>query len=395
MPTPQERYIVHVDMDAFFAACEQRDNPEYAGKPVIVGSDPKGGRGRGVVSTCSYEARKYGIHSGQAISIAYRKCPAGIFLPVDMAKYIAASDNIFTIFERFTPEIEPISIDEAFLDITGSAHLFGGPLATCRKIKRAIKKEIGLTASAGMAPNMMTAKIASDIDKPDGLTVVTPDGLLPFLHALEVDKLWGIGAKTNQALKEMSINTIGDLARKDYEELVNIFGKNGSHIWKLANGIDPRHVETEGSIKSIGNEHTFDTDTRDKHKIMDTLMFLSEKVSRRLRKDGFKGTTITLRIRLSDFKTYTRSITLNTPTNFADIIYKNVVDKLVGAHCNTPLPRDQAVRLVGVRVSNLVDAFWQNDLFSDTRDARKTEQIHKALDKIKDRFGERSIKRRR
>ncbi len=236
-------------MDAFFAAVEQRDNKEYRGKPVIVGSDPKGGKGRGVVSTCSYEARKFGIHSAMPISIAYRKCPDGVFLPVDMDKYIDASHNVFSVLENFTPDIQPISIDEAFMDISGSWHLFGTPVETCRKIKAAVKKKTALTASLGMAPNMMTAKIASDLKKPDGMVIVPPEGLLEFLHPLPVGRLWGIGAKTESTLKELGILTIGDLASRGEDELGRLFGKHGLHAWDLANGIDPRIVEADDTIR--------------------------------------------------------------------------------------------------------------------------------------------------
>ncbi len=384
------RYIVHVDMDAFFASVEQRDDPAYRGKPVIVGADPKGGKGRGVVAACSYEARKFGIHSAMPISTAYRKCPKGIFLPVDMKKYARASHKVFDVFEKFTPDIEPISIDEAFLDITGSWRLFGSPIGTCRKIKAIIKKETGLTASIGMAPNMMTAKIASETGKPDGLVVVEEKGLLKFLHPLPVDRLWGVGEKTQKALLEIGIKTIGALAAKGQEELIRIFGKHGEHMWELANGIDPRRVETDETMKSISNEHTFDADTKNTRKIEDTIMCLSEKVSRRLRRSGLKGKTVTLKIRLADFSTYTRSITIDTYTNFVDDIYNNsmlMADKFA-------LERKK-VRLLGVRVSNLVEGSQRRDLFDEVSDrSRKKESLHKALDKIVDRFGERAIHRR-
>ena len=389
--TTRERYIVHVDMDAFFASVEQRDNPACMDKPVIVGADPKSGAGRGVVSACSYEARKFGIHSAMPISIAYKKCPDAVFLPVDMEKYARVSHEIFGLLERFTPEIEPVSIDEAFMDITGSWQLFGSPVKTCRGIKAMIKKETRLTASVGLAPNKMTAKIASDIAKPDGMTAVNEKSLLGFLHPLPVEKLWGIGEKTLAALKKIGIKTIGDLAERNVRELENIFGKNGGHAWKLANGIDRRRVETTGVVKSISNEYTFERDTREKEEIMDTLMFLSEKVSRRLRKSGLKGRTITLKIRFSDFKTHTRSVTIKTPTNFVDVIYKNSA-----RHAENFDPGNRPVRLLGIRVSNLLDPSWQGDLFGENSDRMiKKERLHKALDRILDRFGENAIGRRK
>jgi DNA polymerase-4 len=386
----KERYIVHVDMDAFFASIEQRDNPAYGGRPVIVGADPKKGKGRGVVAACSYEARKFNIHSALPISIAYKRCPNAVFLPVDMAKYARESHKIFEIMERFTPDIEPISIDEAFLDITGSWRLFNSPLETCRRIKAAIRKETRLTASVGLAPNKMTAKIASDIAKPDGMVVVSEKNLLNFLHPLPVEKLWGVGEKTQSALKELGIDTIGDLAKQDIKELEGVFGKNGEHAWGLANGIDPRPVEATDIVKSISNEYTFDRDTSEKEKVMNALMLLSEKVSRRLRKSGLKGRTITLKIRFADFKTHTRSATIEVPTNFIDVIYETSVQNLASFDL-----RDKAVRLLGVRVSNFADSSQQEDLFdqSSSRTIKK-EKLHKALDRILDRFGEDAIRHR-
>lgn len=374
-------------MDAFFASVEQRDNPSYLGKPVIVGADPKHGKGRGVVSTCSYEARKFGIHSGMPISTAYRKCPRGIFLPVNMAKYARESHNIFDILERFTPDIEPVSVDEAFLDITGSYRLFGSPTGTCRKIKETIKKETGLTASIGLASNKMTAKIASDIGKPDGLVEVNEERLLDFLHPLPVDTLWGVGEKTKKELVKIGIRTIGDLARRDVDELAGIFGKNGEHAWELANGIDPREVEPSYEIKSVSNEHTFEQDTRNLEKIKDALMNLSESVSMRLRKAGLKGKTVTLKIRFSDFSTYTRSKTIEHPTNFIDDIYKNCISHLEKFDLHK-----KSVRLVGVRASNLSEGSWRSDLLDEnSEETIKKERLHKALGRIIDRFGEGAI----
>ncbi|MGB2600974.1 MAG: DNA polymerase IV [Candidatus Omnitrophota bacterium] len=389
--TSKPRYIVHVDMDAFFCSVEQRDNPEHKGKPVIVGADPKDGKGRGVVAACSYEARKYGIHSAMPISTAYKKCPKAVFLRPDMEKYALSSHQIFSILERFTPDIEPISIDEAFMDITGSYTLFGTPLGTCRKIKAAIKKETGLTASIGLAPNKMTAKIASDMEKPDGLVEVKPENLLSFLHPLPAGKLWGVGEKTLETFKRIGIFTIGDLAQRGEEELERLFGKNGQHIWELSNGIDDRSVETIDTIKSISNEHTFEKDVTDTKTILDVLMHLSEKVSMRLRRSDFKGRTITLKIRFSDFKTYTRSTSLEMNTNFVDDIYENVLKKL--QQFDTA---KRPVRLLGVKVSNLSDTSWQENLFEGTNDkSLKKERIHKALDSIVDRFGAGAVKRRR
>ncbi|MFH1877585.1 MAG: DNA polymerase IV, partial [Candidatus Omnitrophota bacterium] len=377
-------------MDAFFASVEERDNPKYRGKPVIVGSDPKGGKGRGVVSACSYEARKFGIHSAMPVSTAYRKCPHGIFLPVDMRKYAAVSEEILGLLESFTPEIEPVSIDEAFLDITGSYHLFGSPGDVCLKIKSDIKRKTGLTASIGMAPNMMTAKIASDIGKPDGFVIVATEGLRDFLFPLPAGRLWGVGEKTLATLKKMGINTIGNIARYDPDELCRVLGVSGLHIWELANGIDPRRVEGTGTVKSVSNEYTFDSDVTDWEAVKKALLFLSEKVSRRMRISGFKGRTVTLKIRFSDFKTYTRSVTLDMPTNFIDDIYRNALGKAGPFESK----RCSGIRLVGVRVSNLAEFSFQGDLFDGKAvSAEKKERIHKAVDSIRDKFGEKAVRR--
>jgi len=386
-----ERFIVHVDMDAFYAAVEQRDNPAYQGKPVVVGADPKGGSGRGVVAACSYEAREYGIHSAMPISIAYKKCPHAVFVTGDMQKYVRISRQIFTILERFTPDVEPISIDEAFLDITGSYHLIGTPEDTCRKIKAVVREETGLIASIGMAPNKMTAKIASDLEKPDGLVIVSREGLLGFLHPLPVEKLWGVGKRTLEALQRLNIHAIGDLARWEQEDMADRLGRAGIHVWKLANGIDPRDVREEDRVKSIGHEHTFEEDETDWERIEDSLMWLSEKVSRRMRRNGYKGRTVTLKIRLADFSTFTRAVTLERPTNYVEDLYRNAVQK-----AGEFKPGRQAIRLIGIQVSNLECEEQQLDLFSGTHtDTDNKERLHTAVDAIKDRFGETAIKHRK
>lgn len=384
---PKKRFIVHVDMDAFFAAIEQRDNPRLRGRPVIIGADPKKGKGRGVASTCSYEARKFGIHSGMPISVAYRKCSGAIFLPVNGAKYKKVSRKIYSIFYDFTPEVEPVSIDEAFMDITGSHHLFGPPHKTCLLIKERIKKETGLTASVGLAPTKTAAKIASDLKKPDGFVGVTQKGLLDFLRPLDISRMWGLGKKTEEVFRTAGINTIGDIAKMDIKELVDLFGKNGAHFWYLANGIDERPVETEDEAKSVGNEVTFEKDTADEGEIEGALMRLSEKVSGRLRREGLKGRTVTLKIRLQGFKTYTRAVTMRTPNNFADVLYKEI--KVL---YNKFERGGKKVRLVGVTVSRLASAGIQDTLFNESAD-KKREDIHEAVDKIKKRFGSKFIHR--
>ncbi|MDD4183550.1 MAG: DNA polymerase IV, partial [Candidatus Omnitrophica bacterium] len=292
-------------MDAFFAAIEQRDNPSYKGKPVVVGAAPCAGRGRGVVSTCSYEARKFGIYSSLPISIAYKLCPQAIFLPVNMEKYLAVSRQIYNILNTFTPYVEAISIDEAFLDITGSFYLFGTPLSTCRLIKEKIKKETKLTASLGLAPTKTAAKIASDICKPDGFLEVTNEKLLDFLWPLPIEKISGLGKKSKEILNERGIRTIKDLAKQKKDYLVSALGKSGEYFWYLANGIDEAEVRGEHETKSISSETTFEKDTANEDLIKRTLFVLSEEVSSRLRQDKIKARTITLKIRLAGYKTYT------------------------------------------------------------------------------------------
>jgi len=387
------RHIVHVDMDAFFAAVEQRDDPSLRGRPVVVGADPKAGQGRGVVAAASYEARAFGIHSAMPISRAYRLCPQAVFLRGRMDKYESESERIFGILERFTPDIEPLSIDEAFLDITRSHHLFGTPEETCRKIKTTIKDETGLIASIGLAPNKFVAKIASDIGKPDGFVVVAPEKLLEFLHPLPIGRLWGVGPVTQKAFEKAGIRTIGDLARRSLAETVKGFGASGEQAWRLAQGQDPREVETEVETKSMGAEHTFEEDTSDISILLDTLASLSDRTSRRLRKARFLGRTISLKIRFMDFSTFTRTATLARPTNLAEDIFRAATRRLE----EFDLKRNR-VRLLGVSVSGFEHPNGQFGLFEEeyigAAPGDKKEKLQSAVDQIKDKFGEKAIRRR-
>lgn len=379
--------ILHIDLDAFFAAVEQRDNPALAGKPVVVGADPQAGKGRGVVSTCSYEARKFGIHSAMPISTAYKLCPGAVFLPCDFQKYSQVSRQVFAILNDFTPDVEPISIDEAFLDITGSFHLFKTPYETGLRLKERIQKEVRLTASVGIAPIKMAAKIASDISKPDGLLEIKPEGLLDFLWPLRIERLWGVGPKTQEALNKSGIKTIGELAKTSREMLEKYFGEAGLHLHNLANGIDPRQVAADDSIKSVGHEHTFDIDTNDVKEIEKVLLSLSEQVSRRLRQDGLKGRTLTVKIRLEGFQTFTRAHTFSQKTNHVDVIYQQAREIFAGFE-----RKGKRVRLLGVRMTHFEDPYMAESLFADPS-ADKRENIHKAVDVIKDKFGEKAIRR--
>lgn len=381
----KSRYIVHADMDAFFASVEQRDNPAYRGKPIVVGADPKKGKGRGVVSTCSYEARAFGICSAMPISQAYDRCPHAVFLPVDIGRYLRVSEEIYAIFDSFTPDVEPVGIDEAFLDITGSYHLFGTPLQTCLQLKSRVRLETGLTISVGLAPIKMAAKIASDLKKPDGMVEVTREHLLDFLRPLEVRKIWGLGPKSEEVLLRTGIKTIGDLANRSARELKNVLGRSGLEYWRLANGIDDRTVEVRRDTRSISNELTFEEDIADRQLIKRALVYLTEKVSDRLRQSGFKCRTVTIKIRLSGFETFTRS---NTMVQSSGLF--GTLDKEVKRLYNSFDHRNRKVRLVGVKTSGLVPAGIPDDLFF-YEEEMKAEETAKAVDKIKCKFGRHAI----
>ncbi len=389
----RERVIVHVDMDAFFAAIEQRDHPQCRGKPVVVGADPKGGKGRGVVSTCSYEARRRGIHSAQPISEAYRRCPDAIFLPVRMEAYAEVSREVRHVLGEFTPDVEPVSIDEAFLDVSGTLHLFGGKRELAENIQTRIEDRTGLTASLGIAPNKMVAKIASDLEKPRGLVIVEPDGVQAFLRPLPVERLWGVGNKTKLALKALGIRTIGDLAEADPRELSRRFGKYGASLWELACGHDERPVKTTGQVKSVGNEHTFERDTGDPELIASTLMRLCERVAWRLRVGGRRGRSVTTKVRLEDFTTLTRATTLDRGLDSAPEIYR-----AASANMKRAQVAGRKVRLIGVSVSGLDEGGpRQVQLFDRAADAHEREEksrlLGRAIDRIKERFGESALQR--
>ena len=368
-------------MDAFFAAVEQRDHPEYRGLPVIVGADPKAGKGRGVVSTCSYEARKYGIHSAMPISQAYKLCPFGVYLPGRMQIYQTVSKQLMQILNDFTSLLEPISIDEAFLDITGSIRLLGKPVDIAKQIKKRIIDELQLTASIGIAPNKFVAKIASDLKKPDGLVIVEEDGIKDFLAPLPIAKLWGVGKKTQPIFHNYGINTIGDLANCSRDEIIQIFGKPGFHYWNLANGIDERDVITHSAAKSMSQEITFERDVDDVNELLKTLLYLDTELTRLIRKDNLKAKTITLKIRLEDFTTFTRSHTLNDYTDSFQQIHSVITDLFMKFDRNK-----KKVRLLGAAVSNLnIHGGEQISIFEDTSHVK--DKADKVIDLIQNKFG--------
>lgn len=375
-----KRQIIHVDMDAFYASVEQRDNPELLGKPVVVGGNPDS---RGVASTCSYEARKYGIRSAMPLAEARRRCPQAIFLPVDMLKYSLVSSQIHDIFADYTPLIEPISLDEAFLDVTASLKLFSSAEQIAREIKVRIKQELYLTASVGIAPNKFLAKLASDLQKPDGFVVVKEKDLEAFLNPLPVEKIWGVGPKTAEELHKMHIKTIRDLRQVDEKSLQKRFGLAGSQLYYLARGIDDRPVEPDREVKSIGRETTFADDILDQEILTTIILDLSTDVGSRLRKGSLKARTITLKVRFADFTTVTRSKTLDSYIDFDSDIFLEASLLLQELHLSRP------VRLIGVTVHNLSGEEIQPRLF-DTEYEDK-EKLAKTIDTIKERFGNNSI----
>jgi DNA polymerase IV len=381
-----ERTILHVDLDAFFASVEQRDKPELRGHPVIVGG--MGGEdARGVVSAASYEARVFGVHSAMSLREAYRRCPDGVFLPVDGRRYQEASRDVMAILRRFTPQVEPISIDEAFMDVTGSFALFGDGETIARQVKAAVRDDVGLTVSVGVATTKLVAKIASDLRKPDGLVVVPPGEEAAFLAPLPIGRLWGVGEKTAAALADYAVRTIGDLAKLAPDVVERRFGKHGSSLVERARGMDSDRVVHEGDpAKSVGHEHTFDVDTSNPEEIERTLLAMSEGVAGRLRSAGVRAATVTVKIRDSSFRTITRQRTLAEPTDMTEPIYRAVLELA------RPEVRGMRVRLLGVSASNLGER-EQLALFGPSEPRRR--QAIEAADKVRRRFGEKAMTRAR
>ncbi len=382
MEPDMERQIIHVDMDAFYAAIEQRDNPDLRGKPVVVGGDPQG---RGVVSAASYEARRYGIHSAMPCAEARRRCPQAVFLPVNMRKYRQVSRQVMEILGAYTPLVEQISVDEAFMDVTGSRRLFGSAEQIARQIKRRIKQELGLTASVGVGPNKFIAKLASECQKPDGLVIVRADQVEEFLRDLPVSQLWGVGEATARRLQRLGISTVGQLAQLSPELLCEQFGATGKLLYDLAHGKDERPVAPRSTRKSCSAEMTFAEDTSNAALLRRTLLALSEDVGRRLRAANLQGRTITLKLRFSDFTTITRSTTLPEPVNGDEQIYQ-----AAAAMMTRRLLHGKLVRLVGVRVSGF-DSCAQLSLFGNEQSSSAA--VDRTIDEIRRRFGKRSIQR--
>ncbi len=387
-----KRVFLHVDMDAFYAAIEQRDRPETRGKPVVVGSPPDQ---RGVVATASYEARRYGIHSAMPSREAGQRCPHAVFLPPDLPRYEAVSAQVFAIFERYTPWVEGLSIDEAFLDVTGSIRLHGSAEAIAGRIKTDIRSELDLTCSVGVAPNKFLAKLGSEIDKPDGLTVLPFDraGILAFLRPLPVTRLWGVGKVTRQAFDRAALHTIGDVQDAPLPLLQSVIGPHSAaHLRALSFGEDPREIELDIREKSISREHTFLRDERTRGVLDTTLFGLVEDVARRLRADGRLAATGRLKIRWKDFTTITRQRAFPRPARMESDLQS------LAATLFKEIPLEQPVRLIGFGVGGLVetDSSQQLDLFDlpvETR--RRKEALENTVDQIRQQHGQNAVRKAR
>ena len=386
---PGDPAILHVDMDAFYASVEVRDDPALRGLPVCVG-----GRAdqRGVIAAASYEARKYGVHSAMPTAQALKLCPDLVLLPADFERYTEVSRQIMTIFRRYTPLVEPLSLDEAFLDVTGSLRLFGDAETIGRRIQSDILKETALVASIGIAPSKFLAKLASDLDKPNGFRVIPADKIRDVLDPLPVSKIFGVGPRTAKRLEALGVHTVGDLASRDRGEVLREFGASGAWIHDLAHGIDPRRVSPRRVEKSHGMERTFADDIEDREELRLILYEFCEEVSYELRNRGLRGRTVTLKARYWNFKTVTRSKTVELPVNLGKRLYaiaRELLDRV------PPGP----LRLLGVQVSNLSDvrAPMQSELFEaadDPRSERASERVEgrmerasSALDDLRQRYG--------
>ncbi len=378
------RQIIHLDMDAFYASVEMLDDSTIKGKPVIVG----GPRQRGVVSAASYEARKFGVHSALPMATAMRLCPQGIFLPVRMARYKEVSDQIFEIFLRYTPLVEPLSLDEAFLDVSASLKLFGPAEEIARQIKKMVREEIGLTVSAGVAPSKLVAKIASDLNKPDGLTIVPKGEVRQFLDPLPIEKLWGVGKVTQKDLSLLNVKTIGDLGRLPKDLLQRRFGQQGLQLFFLAKGIDDRKVQPDRKIKSVGREETFGKDILDHERARKEILLLSQRVAKRLRRHGVGGRTISLKVTYNNFSRITRSLTLPAATDDGRKVYHVCMDLLEKTEIGK-----RPIRLLGIYLSQLAKpGEGQLSLFDPNDELTKGSQLNRALDTIQDKYGDQAIR---
>ena len=376
------RAIIHVDMDAFYASVEQRDNPSLRGKPIIVGGHAQ----RGVVVAASYEVRPFGVRSAMPMARAMKMAPQAIVVKPRFSAYAEASEQVFAIFERYTPLVEPLSLDEAFLDVTASVGLFGPPADIARRIRKEIAEELKLPASAGIASVKFVAKMASDLAKPNGQREVRARETVEFLAKLPVSRLWGVGPKTEEELTRAGLKTIGDVAARDVAWLEQRLGSQGRELWALARGQDDREVVPDRAAKSVGAEDTFEEDLTGMDLLRPHVHAQALRVGRRLRKAGVKGRVVQLKLKFSDFTTITRRTTLPSGTDDGQALYRAALELLERAHENKP------IRLTGVSVQSLgAEEPQQLGLFAAQQPAPRSEKLNAVLDRIADRFGSKAI----
>ena len=384
---------MHVDMDAFFASIEQLDHPEYKGHPVIVG----GLSSRGVVATCSYEARKFGVHSAMPISRAKKLCPDGIYVYPRMDRYKEVSHQIFSIMKEFTPHIEPLSIDEAFLEVSGMSTMYSGPKALGRAIKDRVFEETGLIISAGLAPNKFLAKLASDLDKPDGLVVIPYGREKEILAPLPIKRIWGVGPRTEKILKTGGFHLMRHIqALPDESSFIPLVGNQARRIWELANGIDDRPVETDRKIQSIGAEETYEEDLTDGSAIELEFRYFANRLSKRLRKRNLLGHTVSIKVRYDDFTTVSRQKRLDTPSDHEHVFFETALllwnklmqDKTSGlTFMDPPGP----IRLLGLTVSGLDEEVPMQDSLFESPKYETENKLAGVLDSLESKFGETAV----
>ena len=391
------RWIMHVDMDAFFASIEQLDHPEYKGHPVIVG----GLSSRGVVATCSYEARKFGVHSAMPISRAKKLCPDGIYVYPRMDRYKEVSHQIFSIMKEFTPHIEPLSIDEAFLEVSGMSTMYSGPKALGRAIKDRVYEQTGLIISAGLAPNKFLAKLASDLDKPDGLVVIPYGREKEILAPLPIKRIWGVGPHTEKRLKAGGFHLMRHIqALPDERSLIPIVGNQARRIWELANGIDDRPVETDRKIQSIGAEETYEEDLTDGSTIELEFRYFANRLSKRLRKRNLLGHTVSIKVRYDDFTTVSRQKRLDTPSDHEHVFFETALllwNKLMQDKTSkqlkgvTFMDPPGPIRLLGLTVSGLDEEVPMQDSLFESPKNETENKLAGVLDSLESKFGETAV----
>lgn len=379
--------ILHIDMDAFYAAIEQRDDPGLRGKAVVVG----GSSGRGVVAAASYEARRFGIHSAMPGRRAAQLCPDAVFVRSRIDHYAQVGRQVREIFQRYTPLVQPLSLDEAFLDVAGSERLFGPAATIGRRIKAEIQAELSLTASVGVAPIKFVAKIASDLRKPDGFVEVAADQVQAFLDPLPISRLWGVGKVGQGRLERMGLHFIRDIRARKLDSMTASLGSWGEHLWRLSNGIDERKVVPDRNAKQISHKRTFDEDLTDPEMLRAVVSYLSEQVTRRLRRNGRHARTVSIKYRRDDFRTFARSRTLDRPTHQTDLVFRTAMELLDQMRSSQPRP----VRLIGVSVGSLTskDAPEQLSLFDLAEGESSQKRVDQVVDSLRNQIGDAAVYR--